>query len=93
MSDLGYFDLTYFFYLEGVEAFMCTKLPLTVNLIPGNSCPLEKVLKNTSGNKIDIEVFAGKFRHKCRLVAVSVDRQTTGKQRRSRRRNRQKKAR
>jgi hypothetical protein len=43
----------------------------------------------TIGNQIDMDVFAGKVRHKCRLVAVRADKQTTEKRRRDRRKKAQ----
>ena len=85
MRDMGYFDLAEFAYLEGVGAFWFTRLPLTVNLVSGMGYSLEKLLGNTSGNEIDIEVVVGKARHKCRLVAVRADRETAEKRRRDRR--------
>ncbi len=84
LRDMGYFDLSEFAYLEGIGAFWFTRVPLSVNLVSVTEIPLEKLLENARGNQIDVEVFAGGVRHKCRLVAVRADKQTAGKRRRER---------
>lgn len=85
LRDMGYFDLSEFAYLEGIGAFWFTRLPLTVNLVSVTEAPLEKLLEDASGNEIDVNVFVGKARHKCRLVAVRADMETAEKRRRDRR--------
>jgi len=89
LRDMGYFDLSEFLYLEGIGAFWFTRFPLTANLVSASGIPLEMLLKNASGNKIDMKVFVGDVRHKCRLVAVRADQQTTEKRRRDRRKKAQ----
>ena len=84
LRDMGYFDLSEFAYLESIGAFWFTRVPLTLNLVSIDEISLEKILGNTRGNRIDMEVFAGEVRHKCRLVAVRADRQTAEKRRRDR---------
>ena len=85
LRDMGYFDLSEFAYLEGIGAFWFTRLPLTVNLVSTSEISLETLLKNALGNQIDMDVFVGEVRHKCRLVAVRADKQTAEKRRRDRR--------
>jgi hypothetical protein len=84
LRDMGYFDLSEFSYLEGIGAFWFTRLPLTVNLVSTSGTSLEILLKNAQENQIDMEVLVGEVRHKCRLVAVRADKQTTEKRRRER---------
>jgi len=85
MRDMGYFDLSEFSYLEGVGAYWFTRVPLSVNLVSSSGETLEACLENASGNEMDCEVVAGKVGHRCRLVAVRADKQTTEKRRRERR--------
>ena len=85
MRDMGYFDLSEFSYLEGIGAYWFTRVPLTVNLVSSSGETLEACLENASGNEMDCEVVAGKVGHRCRLVAVRADKQTTEKRRRERR--------
>ena len=85
MRDMGYFDLSEFSYLEGVGAYWFTRVPLSVNLVSSSGDTLEACLENASGNEMDCEVVAGKEGHRCRLVAVRADKQTTEKRRRERR--------
>jgi len=81
---MGYFDLAEFSYLEGIRAYWFTRLPQTVNLVSSSGDSLEKILKEATGDKIDQEVLVGKIGHRCRLVAVRADLQTTEKRRRER---------
>ena len=84
LRDMGYFDLAEFSYLEGIKAYWFTRLPQTVNLVSSSGDSLEKILKEATGDKIDQEVLVGKIGHRCRLVAVRADLQTTEKRRRER---------
>jgi len=85
LRDMGYFDLSEFAYLEGIGACWFTRVPLTVNLVTSAGESLEKLLESASGNEIDREVLVGQVGHRCRLVAVRADQQTTEKRRRERR--------
>lgn len=85
LRDMGYFDLSEFAYLESIGAFWFTRLPLSANLVSITETSLEKLLESASGNQIDVQVFVGKARHKCRLVAVRADQEIVEKRRRERR--------
>jgi len=89
LRDMGYFDLAEFAYLEGIGACWLTRMPLTTNLVvrnkSGGEISLEKILTDSTGSKIDLEVFVGDVGHRCRLVAVRADQQTTEKRKRERR--------
>lgn len=84
LRDMGYFDLSEFAHLESIKAYWFTRMPLTVNLVSTTETTLESLLQEASGNEIDCEIFVGKTRHRCRLVAVRADPQTVEKRRRER---------
>jgi hypothetical protein len=85
LRDMGYFCLAEFTYIESVKAKWLTRLPLTTGVILEDGTELEKHLKASRGNVIDLPVIAGREGKTCRFVAVRTDEQTVNKRRRKRR--------
>jgi hypothetical protein len=69
-GDLGYFSLGAFAIVEAREARWLTRLPLTTGVTLANGDLLEKRLKGSQGEIIDLMVFAWEQGKTCRLVAV-----------------------
>jgi hypothetical protein len=86
VRDMGYFFLSEFSYIESVNANWLTRLPLNTGVVLESGTGLEKYLKSTSCNVIDILVIVGKAGKKCRLVAVQADSKVANTRRRNRRR-------
>ena len=70
LRDMGYFSLGEFAIIEAREAWWLTRLPLTTGVTLANGDVLEKRLKGSRREIIDLVVFAGEQGKKCRLVAV-----------------------
>ena len=86
LRDMGYFNLSEFTYIEELGAYWLTRLPLNVEVSLEKGTALEKHLKNTKSNVVDLIVFAGEEeRKKCRLVAIRADQKVANERRRTRR--------
>lgn len=70
LRDMGYFSLGEFAIIEAREAWWLTRLPLTTGVTLANGDVLEKRLKGSRREIIDLVVLAGEYGKKCRLVAV-----------------------
>ncbi len=87
LRDMGYFVLGEFTVIEEIGAWWLTRLPLSTNVVLEDGCPLEKHLKSCRHDIIDLTVFAGAERKKCRLVALRATPEVA-KARRAERRSR-----
>jgi hypothetical protein len=84
MRDMGYFELSEFFYLEGLGAHWLTRLPMNCGVSGINGTTLESLLKNTTKTTLDIPVKVGKMGHTCRLIAIRADQELVDERRRER---------
>jgi hypothetical protein len=84
LRDMGYFSSAVFNDIVKMKAFWLSRLPANVGveLLDGSS--LEKQLRPLSNTMIDTEVFVGKDRLRCRLVAVRADAKLATRRRRIR---------
>lgn len=85
LRDMGYFALDEFTAIEGMGAKWLTRLPLTTGVLLEDESALEKKLRKSKDNTLDLHVFAGKQKKKCRLVAVRAAPEIAEKKRRERR--------
>lgn len=85
VRDMGYFILSEFDYIEQNQAFWLSRLPLTTSVTLLNGKQLEKLLKSSKADVVDLEVKVGNEGKRCRLVAVRAS-QKLAKQRRGQRR-------
>lgn len=70
LRDMGYFSLDELTAIEACGAWWLTRLPLTTGVMLASGGTLEKHLKHSRHNTIDISVIAGAQGKSCRLVAV-----------------------
>lgn len=70
LRDMGYFSLGEFNLIEDRGGCWLTRLPLTTGVALVGGDALEKRLKASRRDVIDLVVFAGGHGKKCRLVAV-----------------------
>lgn len=85
LRDMGYFILDEFTAIEGMGAKWLTRLPLTTGVLLEDETALEKKLKKSKENTLDLVVLAGKQKKKCRLIAVRAAPEVAEKKRRERR--------
>lgn len=85
VRDMGYFSLDEFTAIEERGARWLTRLPLTTGVTLEDGTVLEKRLKTTTRNIVDLGVFAGKQRKRCRLIAIRADKKVAEQRRRERR--------
>jgi len=81
MRDMGYYKLADLLEIERKQAYWLSKIPTNVN-IDYNGENLNKLLKTTRLNKLDIEVALAKGKMKCRLVAVRAKPEDAAQKRR-----------
>jgi hypothetical protein len=92
LRDMGYFSVEIFRAIEEFGADWLSRLPLSVDVVVAQKTgqgkeverTLEKVLQQTKGNRLDLEVSLSAQGHRTRLVAVRVSKQEAQKRRRER---------
>ena len=92
LRDMGYFSVEVFRAIEDFGADWLSRLPLSVDVLVHQKTSqgeevegeLEKVLKQTTANRLDLAVSISSKGHRARLVAVRVSKQEAQKRRRER---------
>ena len=88
LRDRGYFSIDALEEIERREAFWVSRLPASIRAFDGEAVSLESLLRESSSDQVDIEIYLGRHRaHRCRLVATRLTRAETEKNRRQRRRD------
>jgi hypothetical protein len=85
LRDMGYFVLAEFDAIECLRAFWLSRLPLSVDVTLPDGRSLEKLLKGSRRDVIDLRVLAGAVGKKCRLVAVRAHPEVVGQRHANRR--------
>ena len=93
LRDMGYFGVDNFQFIEELNAFWLSRLPLSADVVTARGVALEKVLESHRGNTIDIAVKLTAKEHPARLVAIRASQQETEKRRREHRADARKKGR
>lgn len=70
LRDMGYFSLSEFTAIDATGAWWLTRLPLTTGVIVEKGMTLEKHLKISRGDIIDLTAIVGAQGKRCRLVAM-----------------------
>jgi hypothetical protein len=70
LRDMGYFSLGEFTAIEMLDAWWLTRLPLTTGVMLENGRSLERYMKSSRGDIIDLDAIVGEQGKKCRLVAM-----------------------
>lgn len=85
LRDMGYFIIEEFSVIEELNAWWLTRLPLTTDVSLESGKALEKLLKTTKNDVLDLQASIGRQRKKCRLVAIRAEK-TVARRRRTERR-------
>lgn len=85
VRDMGYFIIDEFSVIEDLDACLLTRLPLTTDAALESGKALEKLLKITKKDVLNLQVTIGEQRKKCRLVAIRAE-NTVARKRRAERR-------
>jgi hypothetical protein len=85
LRDMGYFSLNEFTAIEDRDAWWLTRLPLNTGVKLENRESLEKVLKRSRHNTVDLAAIVGAQGKKCRLIAMRAEQKVTEARRRERR--------
>lgn len=85
LRDMGYFCIGEFTAIEKLEAYWLTRLPLTTGVKLPDGMPLEKLLKRSKDDILDMEVIVGEEGKKCRMIAVRASKPVVATRRAERR--------
>ena len=85
LRDMGYFSRDEFSRIETAEACWLSRIPINVMIDDLSGKKLETILKNTTGDRIELTVLLGESGHQARLIAQRATPEVTSKRRRERR--------
>lgn len=85
LRDMGYFCLGEFTVIEQCGAYWLSRLPLTTGVTLTAGTCLEKCLKRSKHDTIDLEVIVGAKGKKCRLIAIRAATEVVNARRAARR--------
>ena len=85
IRDMGYFAVAGFEAIESVGGYWLSRLPVNCNASSLDGKSLEKLLKETAGSTLDIEIKLGDGgQHPCRLIAIRAEQKIVEQRRRKR---------
>lgn len=82
LRDMGFFSLAALLEIQDRKAFWISRLPASVSAAGIDGKPLAKILAATDGDLIDTPVVIGRGTLPCRLVAIRLDPERAGANRR-----------